>query len=54
MSALGLLRDPNPRREYFAVCSECNSVKSFATERERHLWQQFHTHDPEYTERTAR
>ena len=43
--------------EYYAVCSECNSVKSFATERERDGWQSHHPHEwnyAEYTEGTAR
>lgn len=31
--------------DYFmGVCDECRQAKPFATERERELWQKFHTH----------
>jgi len=39
-----------PVDEYYAVCSECNSVKSFATERERDGWQLHHPHEWNYAE----
>ncbi|WP_166462060.1 hypothetical protein [Mycobacterium paragordonae] len=32
---------------YIGICDECQSVKSFPTERARDLWERHHPHDDE-------
>jgi hypothetical protein len=33
--------------EWLGICPECLQSKTFGTERERDLWERFHTHDAE-------
>lgn len=36
---------PEIPTHYVAICDECRTVKTFGSERERELWEKFHTHD---------
>lgn len=36
--------------EWLGLCPECLQSKHFSSQRERDLWERFHTHDPEVTE----